>query len=106
MNNLEQIKKHKENIQEKIRILQGELDSLEIKEKDILTEIEITKKDACKEEYARGYENGYLKGYERGIMKGVNVAYINIAEKMKAKGFDHSLIAELVDLEKEEIEKI
>ena len=39
-------------------------------------------------------------------MKGVNVAYINIAEKMKAKGFDHSLIAELVDLEKEEIEKI
>lgn len=53
-----------------------------------------------------GMEAGMEAGMQAGEQKGIIEAKIETARKMKAKGLEIGLIAELTELSREEIEKL
>jgi len=70
-----------------------------------LSEAQTIKQDL---DFARteGEKKGMEKGMEKGIEKGMEQEKIDTARKMKAKGFDSTIISELTGLSVEEIENL
>ena len=52
------------------------------------------------------HDHGYDKGWESGIEEGSKQEKIKIAKRLKEKGIDIKIIAEVSGLTKEEIEKL
>ena len=52
------------------------------------------------------HDHGYDKGWESGIEEGSKQEKIKIAKRLKEKGIDLAIIAEVAGLTKEEIEKL
>ena len=59
-----------------------------------------------KEGYDRGMEKGIKEGMEQGLEKGRQEEKLEIARAMKKRGMEHGIIAELLNLNSEEIEKL
>ena len=103
MNNLEQIKKYRRELQDKIRKLEGELDSLDIKEKDLLSERENAiaegRAEGLAEGRAEGIAEGIAEGLAEGKTKGIEETKVDVA-KFKSHeiiGFDYSKYNKLLD---------
>jgi predicted transposase/invertase (TIGR01784 family) len=83
--------------QEEIQ-LRNEVNQMETKEAKQVLDLIISYEQ-------RGMEKGMEKGIEKGRKQGVELAKIDIAKKMLAKGFDIDAIHELTGLPIEKIQK-
>ena len=94
----------------KDRIFQGELDSQELHEKHILTEMENAKKrglaEGRAEGRAEGKAEGIIEGKAEGILQGFEQATLELAKNMKENGLDISLIMKITKLDKTIIESL
>ena len=61
---------------------------------------------AAEANYEDGFEQGRKQGHSEGIKEGISSNKVEIAKKMRNKGYDIETIEELTNLSKNEIEKL